>query len=244
MSLLDDAYTISAPRVGDARIRKLVLTGWCANYISTEQGRLYWRVNTSDELELFKDESYAVAELVCSGAVNADDTVTLNENNSSGISGNALVTHTDGTLATGEVILTYASELDLLQYNKCATDFLDTNGQFNGEDRFENLLKRAKTHVDKQLIGKLSPFFRRKGTLEVDLSAIAKPRQLSEVHALYALHLLYLTENSGDLELDSYAKKYEDKSGKLLGLTQIEFDHENDDVINDQRSASGSRMTR
>ena len=232
MPLLVDIYTVSGPRTGDAIIKDLELSGWDANYNNLEQGRLYWRVNTSDELELFKDEGYASADLVCSGPITAGDTVTLAENNSSGISGSARVGHTDGIESTGEVIVSYASELDMLQYQKCIVDYLDDNGQFNGEDRFENPLKRAKLHLDKQIRNKLDPWFRRKGSFEVDMSAIAKPRQLSEIHALYALYLIFFMVNAGDEELSKFAEKYKTMSGSLLDLTILDLDQENDDIIN------------
>ena len=244
MPLLVDVYTVSGPRTGDAIIKDLQLSGWDANYNNTEQGRLYYRVNTSNELELFKDEGYATVDLVCSGPVLADDTVALTENNSSGISGSARVGHTLTTEATGEVIVSYASEQDMLQYQKCITQYLDDNGQFNGEDRFENPLKRAKLHIDKQVRNKLDPWFRRKGSFEVDMSAIAKPRQLSEIHALYALYLIFFTVNAGDEELSKFAEKYKAMSGSLLDLTMIELDQENDDIINASVSPSGSTLTR
>lgn len=244
MALFQDAYTISSPRTGDATIRNLVLRGWCANYSKLLEGRLFFRVNTSDELELFNNKDYLPASLVCSGLIAADNTVTLDENNSSGISGSALVQHTDAQESIGDIIVSYASEEDMLQYQKCVTDFLDENGQFNGEDRFENPLKRSKIYLDKQIYNKLQPFFRHKASFEPDLSAIAKPRQIAEAHALYALFLVFKAVNSGDNELDKFAKGYDKMSTNNLDLTQIELDHENDDIINDKRSPSGSRLTR
>ena len=244
MALVEDAFTVSIPRTGDAVIRKLQLNGWSDNPL-LEQGRLYWEVTTGNVLRFFSDEAKDVSDMVCSGTINADDTVTLNENNSSGISGNCRCEHTDTEVSTGEAIITYAQQQDLLTWEKrLAEDYLDTNGEFLGEPGFEQPLRRAKVAIDKMVRNKLEQWFRRKGSREVDLAAIAKPRELAETHALYTLFLIYWSQNSGDIEYSDLAEKYKRMSKEELDITELTIDWTNDDIIDTTQSAQGTRLTR
>lgn len=244
MALVEDAFTISAPRTGDAGIRKLQLDGWSNNPL-LEQGRLYWQVTVGNSLQFFSDEAKGATEMVCSGPIQADDTVALVENNSSGITGSARVSHTDAEISTGEAIITYAQEQDLLLWEKrLVIDFLDDNGEFLGETRFEQPLKRAKVAIDKMLSNKLEPFFRRKASREIDLAAISKPRTVAETHALYTIYLIYWSQNNGDTDIQDLANQYKRMSKDELDLAKIAIDVDNDDLIDTRTSTQGGKMTR
>lgn len=244
MALFEDVYTISAARSGTATVKKLALTGWSNNSTWLEHGKLYWKKTTGDELELYRDEDKAAGDLVCSGAINADGTVTLDEDNSSGISGSAFVSHTTGEESTGDIIVTYCYEDDLNTFERDLTDFLDTSSQFLGDPRFEQPMRAAKHKIDEVLKSRLEPYFRKKNNREVDLAAIAKPRQLAEAQALYAMYYIYIAVNNGDEAIKDLAKDFRRDAEKAANIVQLELDFEGDDVLDAKPANSGGRLTR
>jgi len=183
MALYDEPYTISPPRTGDARLHRLVLTGWSNTILTwSDQGRMYWKVTTGNVLELFRHPGLASGDRVCYGTVSSG-AVTLAQDNSSGISGSARVTHTSATESTGEVIVTYAGEVDLEAVCHSIAGLL-TSSQWAGVTRFEEAFRQAKEELDRWIPSKLgSKRVYRTDTNELDLSVVAKPRQLAKVHA-------------------------------------------------------------
>lgn len=244
MALFLNAFSISAPRTGDADIQKLNIVGW-SNNDNLEDGRLYWKVTAGNVLEMHGTELRN--NVLCSGAIHAtEDTVTLAEVGGSGLSGTAIVVHTLAEESTGEVTLSYCNEDDLLVWEKrLANDYLDSNGVYLvGTTRFEQPLKRAKVTIDKMISNKLEPFFRLKANKTPDLTAIAIPRELADVHALYTLFLIYMGQNSGDDAYTDLAKDYKRMSRDELDLIKVTLDFENDDIVDDKRSTQGARMKR
>ena len=243
MALFLDAFTISPSRTGDAVVSRLTLTGW-SDSLLLEQGRLYWGVTAANDLEFYSKETKVAADLVCSGTITAEDTVVLAEDNSSGISGEAQVVHTNTVVATGEAIITYAQEEDLIVWESHLTELLDGSNLFNGESRFELPLKRAKIIIDRMVSNKLESSFKRKSNFDIDLSSIAKPKELAEAHALYTMYLIYMGNNSGDSSYMDLGKEFKRESKDNLDLVKITLDYFNDDTVDARKSTSGGKLTR
>ena len=237
-------YSISRARTGDAKINKLVLTGWSKNQATfTEQGRLYWIVTTGNVLELYRKEDKAAADLIATGSI-ADDLVTLTASNSSGITGSAEVIHTDGDESTGEIIISYANEDDLERALKNSKAFFDKTQKWADEPRFEAAFKEAKNELDDWIVGKLSTRLQLRKSLDYDLAGLAQPRQFSRIHALLtASHLLAA---QGTLRAD-YAIMAKDKRDaardRFKGII-ILLDQFNDDTIEDKVSGASTTLTR
>jgi hypothetical protein len=240
MALFQDAFTISPARTGNAILKNLVLTGYTNSETNTEDGRLYWKVTEDEDLELYRDELYT--ELVAFGDI-VDGVVEIEDADEFGITGSAVVVFDVGEESTGEVILTYAREEDMLIYERDLLDFLDAE-TFLGEVRFEAVSRAAKEKLDKMLRNKLRAYFRRKGNGEVDLSCIAKPRQLAPVHARFMLYLIFTAVNNGDRDIMQLAKDHLREGEKELDLLNIELDFDNDDNVDASPPTSGSRLTR
>ena len=93
MSLYQEDFTISPARTGDAVIKKLDVTGF-TNTSNTDAGRVYWKVTTANVLEIYKEEGKT--NRIMYGSVGSNDSVTLAEDNSSGMSGTCICVHTAG----------------------------------------------------------------------------------------------------------------------------------------------------
>ena len=231
MSLAHDEYTISAPRTGDARIYDLALTGWGNALASvSDNGRLYWDVATDGALTFYSDEGRASGDAVCAGAITSG-AATLTAENASGVTGTASVAFTLGTASTGEVIVSYADEPDLLTVMADATTLLDGSSLWNGVARFELAFRTAKDDLDKMLVANQRTRLQRKSTNEFDLSSIAKPRELARVHA-YLVAAVLQEQRSG--YKDFYredADRLRKRASELLAGVTLSLDYQNDDTV-------------
>lgn len=242
MALFEDVYTISLPRSGNAVIKNLTLTGWSNKPTSLELGRIYWIKTTADDLEFYKEES--LTNMISEGAIAGSGKATMLDVNSSDISGVAYVNHTSGEESTGEIIVTYCYEDDVLLFERDLLDHLDSSNQFLGSARFEQPLKAAKHKVDEVLKSSLRPYFRKRSNGEVDLGAITKPRQLAEAQAHYAMYYILMAVNNGDVDIMNLAKHHKSEARKSIDIVQLELDFDGDDVIDSAPAASGGRFTR
>ncbi len=231
MALLDDPYTISPPRTGDAVISRLVLTGW-SNSLQTwsEDGRLYWTVSTGNVLSLYRHPDKGSGDRVCYGTVSSE-LVTLAQDNSSGISGTARVVHTSGTEATGEIIVSYATEQDLEAVLHSATSFLSSSN-WAGQTRFEEAFRSAKRELDRWLPSKLANSGALKqGTNELDLSIVSKPRQLAEVHANLTAWKVLQRMASLDAEEREIADRFFKEAKRIFADVRLDVDYTKDNVV-------------
>lgn len=230
MALIDEPYTISPPRTGDARISRLVLTGWSAGFDTwTEDGRAYWDV-VSGVLTLWKNELRTGATTrLCSGTITAG-VVTLSALNSSGISGSARVDHAEDS--TGDVIISYANEQALESLCRSVSSFLSTSA-WAGVTRFEEAFRLGKEELDRWLVERLIGQLSRKDTREIDLSVVAKPRQLAQVHGLLTLGFIFerlasITENPAHFELtDRYRKRAKD----VWAHVRLDLNADEDEIV-------------
>jgi hypothetical protein len=230
-----DAFTISSARTGKATLRRLILTGW-TTLVDT---RLEWVKTIDDTIELLLD-----GETICNGSIVAGS-ATLVEQNDSGISGSVLVPEfTPGEEARGLVILSYCTEEDIVGWERDLLEHLDDSDSFMGEPRFEVLFRKAKVKIDKMLIGKLGAYFRRNSSGEIDLSTLARPKQLAEVQARYILYLLFTATNNGDRDMLALAREHKNEAEKELSLLQVEFDQNSNNKIDGVKPPIGSRLIR
>jgi len=231
VALLDEPYTISPPRTGDAVISKLALTGWSATMQTwSEDGRMYWSISTGNVLSLYRHPDRGSGDRVCYGTISSD-LVTLAQDNTSGISGTARVVHTDATAATGEIIVSYATEQDLEAVLHSASTFLSSS-QWAGQTRFEEAFRSAKRELDRWLPAKLGNASTVKsGSYDTDLSVIAKPRQLAEVHANLAAWKVLQRMASLDSEEQAIADRFFREAKRIFGDVRLDVDYGNDGVI-------------
>ena len=244
MGLFQEYYSISRPLTGDAKIKELALSEWGNAPTEMEKGRLYWKVE-SDVLNLYRDEGGASGDKICSGSINATtDACTLAAEGSFNINGTCIVEHTTGEDSSGNIIVTYAVEDDLKSVVKKLSTFLDTSSQWEGGTRFEKALREAKEELDDLLIPHIGREIITRSDGELDLTLIAKPRQLARVHAFLTASLLF--ENSGTFsEPDVERAKLKKRSAmELLKSKEIILDVNNDDVIDGGKRASSGIMIR
>lgn len=236
-SLFQDIFTISPAKTGDAILKRLSLSGWSLDESISAQGKLYWAL-VDDTLTFYSDKE--MQQAVCSGEVDDDNTVLLESDSIDELSGEAVIEYTEDS--TGFVILSYCNEQDLVSFERDVLEQLDEDDEFQGMPRFEQPMMKAKEYIDAILRERLRPRF--KATGEVDLSFIAKPRQLATATALYALHLIYFSLGHGDEALERIAKAYEAKANKMLELTEIDLDFEDDGTVDGSDNTRGIRFER
>jgi hypothetical protein len=230
VALLDEPYTISPARTGDAIISKLVLTGWSATIQTwSDEGRLYWSISTGNVLGCYRHPDKGSGDRVCYGTI-SNDLVTLAQDNSSGISGTARVVHTDATAATGEIIVSYANEPDLEAVLHSSTSFLSSS-QWAGQTRFEEAFRSGKRELDRWLPAKIGNVGTLKDSHEFDLSVVSKPRQLAEVHANLTAWKVLQRMASLDSEEQAIADRFFREAKRIYGDVRLDVDHEQDGTV-------------
>lgn len=238
MALLDEPYTISPPRTGDARISRLVLTGWSAGFAAwTEDGRAYWDV-VSNVLTMWTTELRTGATTrLCSGTISSG-VVTLAALNSSGISGTARVTHTVDSI--GDVIISYASEQDLSSLCHSSSSLLSSSA-WAGVTHFEEAFRLGKGELDRWLPAKIDNVAVRTATGEYDLSVVAKPRQLAETHGL--LTLAFIFDRMASITMDTMhfemVDRYRKRAREVFNTVRLDINYDEDEAV-DARGGGGS----
>lgn len=243
-SALAEVYTISPPRTGDAVISRLVLTGWSnALHTWSEDGRMYWVVTAGDALELYRADGAAAGDLVASGTISSG-VVTLSQGNSSGISGSARVSHTSGTAASGEIIVSYATEQDLEAVLHSATSLLSSS-QWAGQTRFEEAFRAAKRELDSWLPGKVAAQSRVNSSYQFDRSVIASPRQLADVHAhLTAWKIMdrMASIEGRDSNAGEESRYHFGEARRKFGLIELDLDYDQDGSVDAVGDSSSLRL--
>lgn len=251
MAIYHEGYTISRPRTGDAKIKRLVLTGWgndpseTGGEKSLEGGRCYWVVTAANVLDIYNGEDTSNDTKIMSGSIDANtDEVVLAAQNVSGISGTCLVEHTAGTASSGEIIVTYAYEADIKLYVPSLASLLDGSSQWEGGARFEKAMLQAKELIDEALIAKLRPRFIAKASGVPDLSAIASPRQLAKVHAMKTAAILLFNHAGVDPSSLDRAESLDRMADRALKTLEIDIDTGNDDIVDESVPLSSSLIVR
>lgn len=204
----------SRTRTGDAVLDRLVLTGWGAvtsNVTSlftwTDGGRLWWVfTQSSGDLSFYRRKTAGSGDKVCSGTVSSG-LVTLAQANTSGISGTAELTTGDysGALvmptvnSTGDVILSWCDENDLIDAARGVPNVLDSNSKWFGQlARFESLFLHHMAdfgnYVQQRLAGAVQNDFNNKPRL----CDIMEPRQLAKAYANYIVSEAMETRQGAD----------------------------------------------
>lgn len=243
--LFDEYYSISRPMTGDAKIKNLALTGWGNAPTKMELGRIYWKSDTSNVLQLYTTELNrdADASEIAFGTISGE-LVTLAAANSSGISGTATVVHTAGTAATGTIQVTYAVEADLLSEVANLTSLLDGSSQWEGVARFEKPLRESKLELDQMLIAKLHDQLFTRSDGAYDLTAISNSRMLARIHAKLAAAYLFNQRAVFTPEYGEMIDRWRSTAGEMLDNLKIIIDRENDDTIDTYANVTTGRMRR
>ena len=237
---------------GDAVLSRIVLTGWGAVTSAvpalqefTDRGRLWWRFTASTNLlELFRRPTLLSGDRVAyTSTAAASGKATLVQDSSSGFSGTCDIDEgTAGTNpvsdATGDLIVSYAHENDLIDAYAGVGGYLDTNNKWQGQlTGFEAILLNAKRQMDEQLVGALGTNLRYDSAGRRDLASIADPRQLAPVHTRWTLALI-----------EEYRKRIPDaeywmaQAKGLLKQTQIVMDYDADATQDTQVNVSSAPL--
>lgn len=242
---------------GTATLSAIELTGWGAVTTAvpalktyTDRGRLWWRFTASSNLlEFFRRATLASGDRVAytSSAVSGGK-ATLVQDNSSGFSGTLDID--EGTQdtnpvndATGDVIVSYAHENDLVNAYAAVTNYLDSNSKWYAQNtRFEAVLRQAKRELDEELAGILAPQLSAITPKRRQLAVVADPRQLSLIHAYFTLGVIERHRaGHGERFRDAADRWFSDARG-LLRVTQIALDFEADDAIDTEANVSSANL--
>lgn len=237
---------------GDAELSSLVLTGWgaitsqvTALYTYTNRGRMWWNYTASSGAVTVSNKQGGTSYLTGTASAGL---VTLSQANSSGLSGTLIINNgTPGTNpaqnSTGDFILSYADENDLVDVMAGVASYLDSNSKWQGQlARFEAILKRAKRELDEHIFQKLAGSARRDARGRRVLADIADPRQLASVHANYtAMMIEQYRGNRQPVFLES-AREYERRWHNLLGAMTLELDHEADGQVDAAVNMTSTRL--
>jgi hypothetical protein len=232
--------TVSPPTAGDAVVNLIELTGW-SDVLATKttQGRVWW-VLTGSAFVLYSDETLlgSIGTATLTSGVNA----TISQANSSGITGtiNAVFTQS----SAGSFIVSYANEADLENRLSNSTSFLASSKwpTSTGSNRFERAFGLAKRMLDGWLVGTDArnrvPQWRGKP----DLSALAEPRQLADIHAMLTAHVIVsrLTTINQSIEYIDLSAKYLKEARTMFGSIRVMWDSTRDGQVDSNSFAHGS----
>jgi hypothetical protein len=265
---------------GSAVLSRIALTGWGAMSSGTpaletftDRGRLWWKFTASSNLlELFRRSTMTAADRVAytTSAV-ADGKATLVQDGTtlSGFSGSCDID--EGTAgsnpdadATGDLIVSYAHESDLLDAYAGVGGYLDENSKYYAQGtRFEALLKTAQNELNELLVPKLLNDIEQHlsaadqaaitallGGLSRDakgrrlLAVIADPRQLAPVHALLCAYRLEAHRTGKDRDRADMAQWHYDRASRLLGGMSVALDLDADGDVDVERGGADRTLGR
>lgn len=240
---------------GSAVLSRLVLTGWGAlNALETftDHGRLWWRFTQATALlELFRRPTLLSGDRVAyTQSAAANGKATLVADSSSGFNGACDLD--DGTAGTnpaadaaGDLIISYATENDLLDHIADAPGYLDEDNKFYAQGtRFEALLRKAKRELDELLVEKLHDDLGRDTQGRRVLAAIADPRQLAPVHALYCAYKLEAHRAGANEARAELAQWHIERARSMLRAMRIQLDDEADGTVDHERRTADRKLLR
>lgn len=230
-------YSITM-RSGDARISRLVLSGWqtAASTLRTwsDRGRMWGKISpTSGDgyFQLYRRPSLASGDLLAHGTLSSTtNTATLTAQNSSGISGSVeVLQHTETDTHIFDVVVSYADEQDIVTIYQGATNELDSNSKYAGLDtRFEALLKEQKRYLDQLVWARLGDEIGVDNLGRPNLGYIADPRQLARVHALLCVSQLYERRGALDMLFAEGAKRVRAQAQQEFNAIRLLMDSDRD----------------
>lgn len=240
---------------GAATLRRVVLSGWGASASAlaafTDNGRLWWRYTASSALlEFFRHDGLAASHRVAFGTVALGVCATLTADNASGFSGSCELDAGQSGVnpsgdATGDLIVSYASENDLRNAMRGSPNWLDATSKWEGQaTRFEALLAESKVELDEVVAGRLAGRLPRDAMGRRALCAIASPRQLARVHALYTVYMMERYRVGNNPERRDACEFWKNEALTLLSATHIALDYEGDDSVDLESTVSAVRLGR
>lgn len=250
-------------KTGDAVIDRLVLTGWgtvTSNVTSlftwTDNGRLWWSyVASTGVITFYRRNSTTIAtDAVCTGTVGATGLVTLAAANTSGITGTAEVTDGDFTAgalvratqdSTGDVIVSYCDENDLIDAAQGVANVLDSGSKYFGQlVRFEALLLRQRQSFDGYVARKLADLATRDDRDEIVLCDLKNPRQLAQSFATYCVAELMEIRAGVDAQRIEAAERKRQRAMDLLGSITFALDYDGERVNQAEVNSSRGKVYR
>jgi len=246
---------------GSAVVSRIKLTGWGAVTAGvtaletfTDRGRLWWKYTVSSTtLELFRRPTMLSGDRVAYADDVADGKATLVQDTSSGFSGTCDIDDGDAddagvnptADATGDLIVSYADENDLLNEYADVAGYLDDDSKFYAQGtRFEALLRAAKRELDEMLVEKLLDDLDRDDAGRRKLAAISDPKQLATVHALWCCYKLDAHRVGEHPTRADVSQWHFDRANKLLRGMRLAIDDEADGVIDVERRTVDRTLNR
>lgn len=250
-------------RTGDAVIDRLVLTGWgtvtsqvTSLFTWTDNGRLWWSYTASSRLITFyrRNSTTIAGDAVCSGTVSAAGLVTLTASNTSGITGTAEVTDGDFTAgallaptldSTGDVIVSYCDENDLIDAAQGVSNVLDSNSKWVGQlVRFEALILRMRLEFDGYVARKLADLATLDNRNEVTLCDMKNPRQLAPSFSNYCVAEIMERRAGADPARMQAAKDKRERAMDLLKTLTLALDYDGERVKQAEVNVTAGRVYR
>lgn len=231
-------------RSGTLVLSDLRLTGWStANKMKThaDNGRLWGRITAANVLELWREPSMVTGtdRMCVSGAIAGDGLVTINADNSSGISGTVRVERTLGEEQLFDVIVSYADESDLRSVYAALDGELEDGGAFENIDtRFESVLKDAKKiDVDPELWRLHEDEIGLDDRGMPEIARIMDPSVLAEAQAMFAAARIYgrrvSTSEQGLVDLEM-KKEHRSMAFDAISRASVAFDEDADGEPDDR----------
>lgn len=262
---------------GSAVLSRIALTGWGAMSSGvpaaetfTDRGRLWWKYTVSTTtLEFFRRPNMLAGDRVAYDDGVADGKAELVQDTSSGFSGSCDID--EGTAganpaadATGDLIISYAHEGDLLSEFAGIEGFLDANSKVYGQGtRFEFWLRAAKRELDEALARLLlddlgdhltqaqqTAITTLLGGISRDakgrrlLAMIADPRQLAPVHALWCAYKAESHRVGNDRDRADMAQWHLDRANNLLHGMRVALDIDADGDVETERGGVDHTLKR
>lgn len=238
-----------------ALLSRIALTGWGAVTTAvpsletwTDRGRLWWVFTVSSgDLSFYRRATLGSGDKVCSGTVSSG-LVTLSAANTSGVTGtcecsNGTLGTTPTVDASGDMIVSYAHENDLIDRYAGVVSYLDSNSKFEAQNtRFEAILRDSKRELDEHIAGAIGSRLRFDSSGRRMLADIADPRQLAPVHAMYAIGMLEMRRAGLDMRRHEVGSHWQSKARELLRGTLIAMDYEADAKQDVEANVSSARL--
>ena len=247
-----EVHPVSPAVTGDLAVSRLALTGWSqrlarpAGAVSTttrasDDGRV-WCNLSGTTLTVYRDGpdssgAFSSSAAICAGTVSSG-TVTLTASQTSGITGTADVTGSSGYV---RALVSYADENDVRRYIANLTELLDGSSQWEGGVRFERAILEGFRRLNGWVYNRLIGVAARQASNRLDLTQIANPGGLVEVHAMLIASAVYRNRGAQGRAFDlDVATDLEAAADREFGRLLVEVDEELDGVI----EAEASTVTR
>jgi len=201
------------------------------NRENTDNGKVYCKVYFNSPnyiVELYKSSDFNSADLVSSGSIaESTGSVSLSEENSSGLSGSLNLKYTGNV--EFEIIVFYACFEDLRGFERNLADLLDSSGEIDGRVRFESFIEHSKRILDAHLAVR---FARSVYSNPPGRENLVSPDELREpaIYATLSAVYFYLKTDFNDSNF-RLALDYQKKLENWLATKPVVFNRDGVEIV-------------